>query len=66
MRQASHMVDVIYIITFLRSNIVILDELEFIIDYFNQSGNRKKKIMMTEELFFKVEKLCINVEKLKM
>ena len=65
MRQASHMVDVIYIITFLRSNIVILDELEFIIDYFNQSGNRKK-IMMTEELFFKVEKLCINVEKLKM
>ena len=54
------MVDVIYRITFLRSNIVILDELEFIIDYFNQSGNRKKIIMMTEELFFKVEELCIN------
>ena len=44
-----------YIIMFFHHvhNIVIFDQLEFITDYFNQSGNRKK--IMAEELFFKFE-----------
>ena len=40
-------------------------QLEFITDYLNQSGNRKKIIIMTEELLFKVEEL-LSAKKLKL
>ena len=46
-------------------NIVIFDKLEFITDYLNQSGNRKKIRIMTEELLFKVEEL-LSAKKLKL